>query len=111
MMGKAALDRKVRHKLGAGGTPQESLVQMEELVKDYAQSGKKFMEMGYNGEILDLQPRIVIDYICPPTEEAQIEHIVKNKLVSSAGGLFKAGILIANSQVVLEGARICAENQ
>ena len=111
MTGKAALDPKVRHELGVGGAPQESLVRMEELVKDYAQSGKKLTEMGYNGEILDLQPRIVVDYICPATEEAQIEHIVKNKLVSSAGGLFKAGVLIANSRVVLEGARICAENQ
>ena len=46
----------------------------------------------------------------PHKKEAQIEHIVKNKLVSSAGGLFKAGVSIVNSKVVLEGAQICAEN-
>ena len=41
----------------------------------------------------------------PADEEAQIEHLVANKLINNAGGLFKTGMIVANARVVLEGAK------
>ena len=42
-------------------------------------------------------------------EDAEVEHIVKNRLITKAGGLFKAGILIANSRAVVRAAKQIAE--
>ena len=39
--GNAALDPKVRHELGEGGAPEEQLVWMEQLVKDYNNSAQR----------------------------------------------------------------------
>ncbi len=43
-------------------------------------------DSGYNGDMLDVVPRDVEEAEIPSDEEAQIEHIVKNKLINKPGG-------------------------
>ncbi len=38
-------------------------------------------------------------------KEAKIQHIIDNRLINKAGGLYKNGLIIANAQVVLEAAK------
>ena len=106
--GNAALDPKVRHELGEGGAPQEAQVRLEHLVEDYATSRNKLMELGFNGEVLDLKPKTVAansSSALTMEEEDLIEEIVGKKIISSAGGLYKAGVVIANCRAVTQAAR------
>jgi hypothetical protein len=66
---------------------------------------------GFNGDILDLGSRRVEENTeIDADEEAQIQQILKNKAVNAAGGLFKAGIIVANGRVILEAAKRQREN-
>ena len=60
---------------------------MEKLVEDYTQSAATLTMLGYNGGVLDLKPCVVVEHTIPSDEVAQIDHIVNNKLITSAGGL------------------------
>ena len=42
-------------------------------------------------------------------DEAQIQHIVDNKLLNKAGGLYKTGLIVANCRVVVEAGKRLAE--
>ena len=62
--------------------------------------------MGYNNEMLDVELVEVEEATIMADEEVQIEHLVTNKLINKAGGLFKTGLIVANdARVVLEGAK------
>ena len=105
MTGNAANDPKVRYELGDGGAPQEALTRMNKLVEDYSTSATTLTRQGYNGGVLDLKPRVVVENTVLADNEAQVDHIVKNKLITSAGGLYKAGIVIANCDVVIDASK------
>ena len=105
MTGNAANNLKVSCELGEGGAPEEARVRMESLVDDYSEVAEKLTNSGFNGNILNLAPRQVSRETFPEDEEAQIEHIIKNKGMTKAGKLYKAGIIMANSRVVLEAHR------
>ena len=62
-------------------------------------------KLGYNGDMLDVVPQEVDVAEIPLDEEAQVEHIVKNKLINKPGGLFWAGLIVANCQVVMESSK------
>jgi len=111
MTGNAALDPKVRYELGEGGAPEEARKRMELLVKDYEKSASEMDRLGFNGGVMDLEARHVDDLQIPEDEEELIQHIVDNKLINRAGGLFKCGIQIANSRVVLEASKRVEENE
>ena len=102
MTRNAVNDPKVRMELGEGGAPEEVGNRMEMLVEDYAKCAGNLSMLGFNGYVLDLQPSTVDSYEIPPEEEAQIEHIIKNKTIDKAGGLFKCGIEIGNCRVIVE---------
>jgi hypothetical protein len=55
--------------------------------------------------MLDVEPVEVEEATIPADEEAQIEHLVANKLINKAGGLFKTGMIVANARIVLRGPR------
>ena len=55
-----------------------------------------------------MKPCDVVEHTIPPDQEAQVEHIVKNKLITSAGGLYKAGVVIANCDVVIDASKRAA---
>ena len=59
---------------------------------------------------MDIEAREVEEIDIPEDEEALIQHIVDNKLINKAGGLFKCGIQIANCRVVMEASRRVAAN-
>ena len=105
MTGRAALDPKVRFEFGLGGAPAEATTRMDSLREEYTQAGVILTEMGYNGAMLDIAPPEAQHCVIPEGEEAQIEHIVTNKLINKAGGLYKTGLIVANARVVLEGAK------
>ena len=105
MTGNAANDPKVGYELGEGGAPEEARVRMESLVDDYSEVAEELTNSGFNGNILNLASRQVSHETFPEDEEAQIEHIIKNKGMTKAGKLYKAGIIMANSRVVLEAHR------
>jgi hypothetical protein len=110
MTGNAALDPKVRYELGEGGAPEEAQKRMKLLVDDYEKCGKELDRLGFNGGVMDLEAREVEEIDIPEDEEALIQHIVDNKLINTAGGLFKCGIQIANCRVVMEASRRVAAN-
>jgi hypothetical protein len=76
---------------------------MNKLVEDYSTSAATLTAQGYNGGVLDLKPCVVVEHtVSAPDNEAQVEHIIQNKLFTSAGGLYMAGIIIANCDVVID---------
>ncbi len=109
MTGNAALDPKVRYELGGGGAPAESSKRMEKLVEDYKSASKELTEKGYNGKVLDLELPVARNATLLADEDAAVEPIVKNRLINKAGGLFKTGLLIANSRAVVQAAKQIAE--
>jgi len=65
------------------------------------------MELGFNGEVLDLKPKTVAansSSALTMEEEDLIEEIVGKKIISLAGGLYKAGVVIANCRAVTQAA-------
>ena len=108
MTGNAANDPKVRYELGDGGAPQEVLTQMEKLTRDYSTCAATLSEQGYNAGVLDLKPRVVVEHTVPSDGAAQVEHIIKNNLMTSAGGLYKAGVVIANCDVIINASKRAA---
>ncbi len=109
MTGNAALDPKVQHELGEGGAPAELTSKMEKLVDDYADIGWQLTQLGYNGEVLDLEPPVATNSALLADEDAEVDYIVKKRLINKAGGLFKAGLQIANSRAVIRAAKRIAE--
>ena len=105
MTGNAANDPKVAYELGPGGAPEKAQVRIEELVKDYADCSNRLTSLGFNGGVLDLDPRRLNEYTLPVDEEAAVEQLVNNKGMNKAGSLYKAGVIMANSRVVLEAAK------
>ena len=92
--------------MGEGGAPEEATVRLQLLVDDYNERANKLTEIGFNGAVPDLEPRRVEENTeIPADEEAQIQQILKNKAVNTAGGLFKASVIVANGRVILEAAR------
>ena len=97
---------KVRWEMGAGGAPKEATIRLELLVKDYEECARMLNARGFNGGVLDLEPpRVEKTASIPDDEEAQIQLILKNKVMNKAGSLFKVGVHVANSRVLIEAAR------
>jgi hypothetical protein len=102
MTGIAALHPKVRHELGEGGAPPDAGERMQLLLDDYKRQALELTSLGFNGDLLDLEPPSVVDTSIPEGEEAQIQLLLANGRVTKAGGLFKAGVHLANGRVVNE---------
>jgi hypothetical protein len=96
--------KKVRYELGEGGAPSEQLERMELLTKDYVENALELRRMGYNGQVLDAKIPVAKTAEQILDEDAQVEKLIEEKRLGSAGGLFKAGIIVANSNVVVKAA-------
>jgi hypothetical protein len=105
MTGRAARDPKVRFEYGPGGAPPDEAGRMEKLREEYQEAAGAMNKLGYNGDMLDVMPHEAEEAEIPSDEEAQIEHIVKNKLINKPGGLFRTGLIVANCRVVMEGSK------
>ena len=77
------------------------------MVKDYNDSAQRLTDLGFNGEVLDLKPKTVTANSSALTrdEHELVEEIMSKGLISKAGGLFKAGVIIANCKAVTVAAR------
>ena len=112
MTANAVNDSKVRHELGEGSAPAAEQERLEALVTDYAAKSDGLTAIGFNGDLLDLEPRVVDDDDdVPSDEEEQAQGIVKNKGMTKAGRLYKAGIVVANSRVILRVHEIAQEHE
>ena len=78
---------------------------MEKLREEYKEVAAAVNDLGYNGDMLDVVPREVEEAGIPSDKEAQIEHIVKNKLINKPGGLFRTGFIVANCRIVMESSK------
>ena len=58
--------------------------------------------MGFNEAMFDIELPVVSKDIIPEGNEANIQHIMDNRLINKARGLYKTGLIIANVEVVLE---------
>ena len=74
----AVNDPKVRHELGeGGGAPAAEQERLTALVVQYGTKSDGLTAAGFNGELLDLEPRQVIDEtIIPESEEEQAQKIL-----------------------------------
>ena len=54
--------------------------------------------MGFNGAMFDIKLPVVSKDVIPEGNEAKIQHIIDNRLINKAGGLYKTGLIIANAQ-------------
>ena len=103
-MVEATKDPKVRMELGMGGTPVEAENCMTALLGEYIAHSASLTQLGVFGGMLDRTPSVVKEYMIPEGDKAKIQHIVDNKLINMAGGMYKTGLIVANARVVLEGA-------
>ena len=106
-MSRNALNHdKVRWEMGAGGAPKEATIRLELLVKDYEECARMLNARGFNGGVLNLEPpRVEKTASIPDDKETRIQLILKNKVMNKAGSLFKVGVHVANSRVLLEATR------
>ena len=102
MTANAVNNPKVRYELGEGGAPGGEKERLESLVADYRKSGEDMIELGFNGELLDLQPVEVATHMLPENEAAAVKLIVDNGSMNSAGSLFWAVIFVANCSTLLQ---------
>jgi hypothetical protein len=105
MTGRAAKDPKVRFEFGPDGAPPADAARMDLLRAEYKEAGEAVTKLGYHGDMLDVVPREAEAAEIPSDEEAQIEHIVRNKLINKPGGLFRTGLIVANCRVVMESSK------
>jgi hypothetical protein len=109
MTGRATQDPKVRHEFGEGGAPPAAAKCLAALDKEYKIVSKTLTAMGFNGAMLDCELSKVKKKPVFCDDEAQIQHIVDNKLLNKAGGLYKTGLIVANCRVVAEAGKRLAE--
>jgi hypothetical protein len=105
MTGNAVNDPKVRFELGEGGAPEAEQKRMRDLYSDYCATREELAGMEFNVDLLDLEPPQVTDLPIPENEEAAIQALLENGGVNKAGSLFRVGVCVANSRVVLETLR------
>ena len=93
---------KVRYELAEGGEPELVTHRLELLVEDYERAKESLRGLGFNDGVMDLEPAKVVEYVMPETDEKKVDALVKLGKMSSAGTLFRMGIIVANAEVVLK---------
>ena len=92
--------------MGEGGALNDASVRLELLVEDYKESAFLLSAKGFNGGILDLEPCHVCDSVAiPDYEESHIQLLLKSNDLNKPGSLFKAGVQVCNSKVLLEAVK------
>jgi hypothetical protein len=103
--GRATQDPKIRHELGEKGPPPAVEKCFSALNNKYKIASKTLTAMGFNGAMLDCELPKVKKKPVFHDDKAQIQHIVDNKLLNKAGGLYKTGLIVANCRVVVEAGK------
>ena len=91
--------------MGEGGAPADATNCLDLLHADYHKSAERLTKMGFNGAMFDTEPPVVSKDIILEGNEAKIQHLINNRLINKAQGLYKTGLIIANAQVVLEASK------
>ncbi len=102
----ALYDDKVRQQLGG----EKAAVgdygkRLKILAQDYEMAANEVTEMGFNGEILDLEMEVVQPQQNIDNEDELVNKLVAENAVTSTGRLYRLGIQIANSKIVTKAAR------
>ena len=98
-------DLKVRYELEEGGAPEAEQKRIADLIEDYHQPRDELAGLGFNADILGLQPKVAVNQSIPADEEVVIEAHMKKGGANKAGSLFRVGISVVNCRVVLEMLR------
>ncbi len=69
MTANAVNDPKVWYELGEGGAPEAEQKRIADLVEDYHQSRDELAGLGFNVDILDLQPKVAVNQYRSSHEE------------------------------------------
>jgi hypothetical protein len=72
---------------------------MDLLREEYKEAAEAVTKLGYHSDMLDMVPQEAEAAEIPLDEEAQIEHIVRNKLINKPGGLFRTGLIVAKCKL------------
>ncbi len=99
-------DDKVRQQLGgekASVGDQGQRLQL--LVDDYEKAAAEVNELGFRGEVLDLELEVAVPRALIEDESERIKKIVEEKAANKTGGLFKLGCQVANERVVMESCK------
>ena len=92
--------------MGEGGALNDASVRLELLVEDYKESACLLSAKGFNGGVLDLEPCHVCDSVAiPDNKEAHIQILLKINAFNKAGSLFKSGVHVCNSNILLEAVK------
>ena len=95
-------DPKVWYELSKGVALEAMQNTIQNLWDDYREKRDKLEEMGFNADMLNLEPKEVVQNVLPKNEEATVQALLTNGGVNKAGLLFKVGVVVANSRVVFE---------
>jgi hypothetical protein len=87
MMGNATKDPKVRNEMGEGVAPADATNHLDLLHADYRKLAERLTKMGFNGAMFDIELPVISKDVIPEGNEANIQHIIDNRLINKAGGL------------------------
>ena len=96
--------------MGEGGAPEEASVHLKLLKDEYKRAAAKVSVLGYNGEVLDLEPARTDERHLPEGEDTQVKVLVEaKKRINKAGTLFKCGTNMINGRVMLKAKKLIDE--
>ena len=98
-------DPKVRYEVGDGGAPEEEGKQLVLLEEEYQEGARALQELGYNGDVFDLELPRAKKRVFAPDDESNTEALIKDGVVNRAGKLCENGVNIINCGVMLEANR------
>ena len=70
---------------------------MQDLFNNYHTRRVELADMGFNAELLDLEPPRVVNHPLPKNKEVAVQALLTNGGVNKAGSLFWIGVYVANS--------------
>lgn len=107
----ALQDPKVRYEVGEDGASEDDDRRLVLLEKSYIEGAKALDKLGYNGTVFDLRlPRSKKKNFMAD-DEAQIQELMKDRVMNQAGSLCKIGIHVINAGNMLEVKRRLEENK
>ncbi len=95
---------KISHKLGNGGVPKYATHRLELLVEDYKKSSRTLEQLGFNSNVLNIEPQEMEVRVFSDDDEAEIHAIIDSKTTNGARGLYTCGIYTVICDYDLEAA-------
>ncbi len=106
MTRNAIYDEKVCQQLGGGSAAVGDYGQkIEVLVKDYEKVAHEITQLGFKGELLDIEVEVAQPQQVIADEEKLIEKSVEENAINSTGRLYRFGVQVANAGTVTKAGQ------